>query len=123
MLNVRIVNSWEACLSKDQQRHLRNLMLQGGDKEVCGVVFEHDIIVQYPNIAPDPEHSFAAEMDIEGVKAIWHSHPRGPNGPSDKDIKFMVLCEQEGLHWRHIIISPSGVVELEVWLDSATSAA
>lgn len=126
MLEVKLVKAWDSFLNKTQQHHLRTLMIQGGDKEVCGVIFEHDIIVQYQNISPEPELNFAAEFDIgdRTIKAIWHSHPRGPAAPSAKDIKFMEMCEQEGLRLRHLIVCPEGVLEMEVKLvDTSTSAA
>lgn len=112
----------ECCLSSEQQKHLRNLMLQGLPNEVCGVVFEHDIIVQYPNTYDDPEHGFSADIDTNGAKAIWHSHPSGQSEPSEYDLNFMAQCEAEGYRFRHIIVTVNGVFEYEV-IDGISSPA
>lgn len=111
-------------LSPQQQDHLRVLAKQGYPYEVCGVVYEHDIIVQYNNVSPTPEVNFDAEFDIaDGVKAIWHSHPNGPNMLSDEDVSFIEQCEAQGFHFRHILVTPSEVKEFEVLSDTATPAA
>jgi len=110
-------------LSPQQQDHLRVLAQQGCPNEVCGVVYEHDIIVQYTNVSPTPDKNFDAEIDLEGVKAIWHSHPNGPSHFSDDDLKFIGHCEAHGFRFRHILVLLDEVKEFEVLSDTATPAA
>ena len=112
------------CLSEHQRKHLRNLALQGMPNEVCGVVYEHDIIVQYQNCSSNPEHSFDAEIDIGdvGVKAIWHSHPSGMDGPSADDLKFIEWCVAHDHNFHHIIVTSNTVNEFKAKLvDKATT--
>jgi proteasome lid subunit RPN8/RPN11 len=119
------LNAVESCLVPQQQTHLVHLALAGYPREVCGVVFSHDIIVQYRNISPDPEHNYDAEIDMgdNDIKAIWHSHPNGPNTPSDTDLQFIEHCERHGMHFRHIIVTLKGVFEYEAERDTTSSAA
>jgi proteasome lid subunit RPN8/RPN11 len=110
-------------LSDQDVKNLRVMAIQGYPLEVCGAIYSHNIIVQHRNVHPDPEHNYDAEIDIEDVKAIWHSHPQGPITPSDTDIAFMECCVRHGIHIRHIIVTAKEVHEYEVQSDAASSAA
>lgn len=109
-------------LSIDDVKMLRYLAIEGYPLEVCGAIYPHGV-VQYRNVHCEPDQNYDAEIDLEDVKAIWHSHPDGPDAPSEQDIVFMNHCAAHGLHIHHIIVTPKSVHEYEVVSDSSTSAA
>lgn len=95
-------------------KDLRTLALQGMPYEVCGLVYQHNIIVQYPNIScGDKKHSFDMEADVADAKAMWHSHPTGPDMPTKDDMSCIEMLEKMGIHIGHIIVTPSTVHEYE----------
>lgn len=70
--------------------------------EACGFIMNsadpdtEQFIFEVPNVARNPRHNwemgadwmrvaFANEDDIFGV---WHTHPNGPDGPSETDLRF-----------------------------------
>lgn len=106
------------------EKQLRYLAMIGLPNEVCGVIYPHGIVVQHYNSHPHPQENFDAEIDLEDVKAIWHSHPRGTQSPSGTDLRFMEECARLGLGIRHIIVTTGRVLEYEaVYYDSPTAAA
>jgi len=115
MLKLNLVGH---SLSGEQIIHLKNLAMEGHPLEVCGIVSEHDVIVQYENCSDHPGDSFDAEIDIgdSGIKAIWHSHPGGKEYPSDDDRQFIWWCENHGHHFNHIIVTCTTVNEYEAEL-------
>jgi proteasome lid subunit RPN8/RPN11 len=117
------VNEVPLSLSDQDVTSLRYMAIEGYPLEVCGAIYAHNIIVQHKNVHPQPDHNYDAEIDIAEAKAIWHSHPKGPAGPSDDDVLFMNHCAQQGLHVHHIIVTTKEVHEYEVQGDTAASAA
>lgn len=107
-------------MAADQLRHLA---IQGMPFEVCGAIYKHNIIVQHQNVHPEPEHHYDAEIDLEEVKAIWHSHPVGPIGPSDNDLRFMQFCAEQGLSFHHIIVTTKEVHEYRAEIFDASASA
>ena len=104
-------------ISIDLEKQLRYLAIAGYPEEVCGVIHEHNIVHQYPNVfAGDRCLGFDMEIDIHDptIKALWHSHPQGLEQPSDDDFPCMKLLEEHGFHFHHIIVTPRRVIEYEV---------
>jgi proteasome lid subunit RPN8/RPN11 len=99
-------------LLTNQIKHdLQNLAADGYPLEVCGLIHHHGIIHQYPNtFCGDKHHGFDMEVDISNdVKAIWHSHPTGPEGLSDDDIEAMGLFADQGFDFPWIVVTLKGV--------------
>lgn len=91
---------------------LVNLAVAGMPYEVCGLIYEHDIVVQYPNIScGNKKHSFDMEADICDAKAMWHSHPLGPDHPSNDDLPCIEHLLRMGINIRHVIVTPKSVQE------------
>jgi proteasome lid subunit RPN8/RPN11 len=94
------------------QKHLRYLAIQGFPYEVCGILHEHNIIHQYPNtFHGDRRHGFDMEVDIQdcSIRAIWHSHPLGPDGPSDDDFPCIQSLAMHGVHYPWLIVTPKTI--------------
>lgn len=93
---------------------LRVLALGGYPNEVCGVIHEHAIIRQLPNtFCGDKAHGFDFEVDITdpSIRAVWHSHPNGPNQLSADDCECMHVMLEHGLRFPWIIVTPTCVTE------------
>lgn len=72
--------------------------------EVCGFIMNsadpdtEQFIFDVPNIAPDPTHWWKMDVGYQAlamtneddVFGVWHSHPRGPDGPSHTDMKYVL---------------------------------
>lgn len=99
------------------QQILNDLMMiaaEGFPLEVCGVIHSRNIIHQYPNtFAGDKRHGFDMEVDIDdrSIRALWHSHPFGPEEPSTDDIPCMDSLAQHGFNYPWIIVTPKSVTE------------
>jgi proteasome lid subunit RPN8/RPN11 len=99
-------------LSPKTAESLVTLALAGLPYEVCGLIYEHDIVVQYPNIScGNKKHSFDMEADICDAKAMWHSHPTGPDYPSEDDLPCIETLLNLGIDIRHIVVTPKSVNE------------
>lgn len=73
-------------------------------KEVCGFIMNSadpdtdQYVFEVPNIAKRPEHSWQMDpeyqrlvmLDQDNVFGVWHSHPHGPDGPSETDLKYQI---------------------------------
>ena len=60
--------------------------------EACGVV-AGGAAIELPNIAESPECDFKLSPDtfaLYDVDAVWHSHPDGPEEPSDADMSGQI---------------------------------
>jgi proteasome lid subunit RPN8/RPN11 len=91
-------------------------------REVCGFIMtsfvqdREQFIFEVPNVAKKPEHSWTmdpdwqalAMRDQEAIFGIWHTHPHGPDGPSDTDYRYMI----PGL--RFFVATRNGVFEYEM---------
>lgn len=108
-------------LSIKSKKDLRILALQGMPEEVCGIICPHNIIVQLPNtFAGDRCHGFDMEVDMGNsghIKAIWHSHPTGPDFPSKDDIPSMNLLAERGLTYPWLIVTHKHVTAWRVAFD------
>lgn len=99
-------------LSKEIKTNLRNMALAGAPYEVCGVIHHHNIIHQYPNtFCGDKLHGFDMEVDLNhaDIKAVWHSHPIGPDHLSDHDIRCMELLASEGFCFPWVVVTPGSI--------------
>ena len=68
-LELRLVSSLSAKMIDD----LRYLAIAGYPNEVCGIVYRHDIIIQYPNtFCGNKEHGFDMEIDLEDLCRLRH---------------------------------------------------
>lgn len=97
-------------------KELRFLAIQGYPYEVCGVLHTHNIIHQYPNtFCGDRKHGFDMEINVQDdtIKALWHSHPDGPDEPSADDLPCMRMLIDHGYNFPWIIVTPKAVTE---WL-------
>lgn len=93
--------------------------------EACGFIMNSadpdtdQFIFEVPNIAKDPRHSWQMDPDYqalvftdeENIFGIWHSHPEGPDGPSDTDMKYLIP-EQ-----RFFVATRNGVFEYEMGIS------
>jgi proteasome lid subunit RPN8/RPN11 len=74
---------------------------EGAPNEICGFLMRDDpacypSIVPCRNIAKDPQHHFEIHPEDllkayereEDIVGMYHSHPRGPEGPSEADRKY-----------------------------------
>lgn len=110
-------------LSESVIHDLKTLAIQGYPFEVCGVVCENEIIRQHANTFPgDRTHAFDMEIDLsdKSIKAIWHSHPDGPAGPSTNDIPCMESLASHGYNYPWLIVTPQSVTE---WICESVSVA
>lgn len=90
--------------------------------EVCGFIMNsadpdtEQFVLDVPNISRNPRHSWrmAPEFQMvvmaneDDVFGVWHSHPNGPDGPSETDKKYML----PGL--RFFVATGNGVFEYEM---------
>lgn len=115
-VNVRLVTP--ISLPATAQKHLRNLALAGMPEEVCGAIYTHNIIVQYKNtFTGDRRHGFDFKLSPSNdIKAIWHSHPTGPDKLSDDDIVCIRELIENGYNFRHILVTPKEIMEYEAVL-------
>lgn len=72
--------------------------------EVCGFIVNsadpdtEQFVFDVPNVAWDPKHSWQMDPDFQAVAmadeedvfGVWHSHPRGPDGPSTTDLRYLL---------------------------------
>lgn len=72
--------------------------------EVCGFIMNsadpdtEQFVFDVPNMAKDQRHSWQMDpayqsvvmQDEENMVGVWHSHPRGPDGPSARDLRYML---------------------------------
>lgn len=95
-------------LTDEVRSSLRVLALSGYPYEVCGLIHSHNIIHQYQNTyLGDTMHGFDMEVDIHNdIKAIWHSHPNGPDCVSDDDLRGMEALASQGFSYPWIIVTP-----------------
>lgn len=99
-------------LTEEVKHNLQLLAMYGMPNEVCGVLHPNHIIHQYPNtFCGDTKHGFDMEIDIKDmdIVAIWHSHPRGPNNPSDDDTVCMKHLYDHGYRFPWIIVTNQDV--------------
>jgi proteasome lid subunit RPN8/RPN11 len=93
---------------------LRNLADLDVEFEACGVILQDESVVSYYNMHSDPKHNFYFELDVAGVRSIWHSHPHGPAEPSGDDLPCMQYMAENGFYYiTHIIVSPNTVAEYQ----------
>lgn len=72
--------------------------------EACGFIMTsadpgvEQFVFAVPNVARDRRHSWKMDedwqrlafVDEENIFGVWHSHPHGPDGPSETDKKYMI---------------------------------
>ena len=109
----------QVALSQAQRSEMISHAIAAGAREACGLVAYNDEgevakVYCLSNVHPDParflidpaEH-FAtirnAESSGSTIRAVFHSHPRGPAGPSSTD-----LAADLDPDWVSFIVSPSG---------------
>lgn len=112
----QVVMGWPPKVLRD----LRVLAFEGLPNEVCGVIHTHNIIHQLPNtFCGDRRHGFDMEIDVhdDSIKAIWHSHPKGPAEPSKDDIPCMENLISHGFNYPWIIVAPDSITEWIGLLD------
>lgn len=87
--------------------------------EVCGFIMtsfvqdREQFVFEVPNVAKNPRHHWVmdpdwqalAMRDTEAIFGIWHTHPHGPDGPSDTDMRYLI----PGL--RFFVATENGVFE------------
>lgn len=84
--------------------------------EICGFIVNgplEQFVYEVPNVAADRRHAFQMHPGYQLlalsepgiVEAMWHSHPVGPDGPSETDIKF----KPPGM--RCFVVTSNGVFE------------
>jgi proteasome lid subunit RPN8/RPN11 len=90
--------------------------------EVCGFIMNsadpdtEQFIFDVPNVHRDPRHHWAmnpswqllAMRNEENIFGVWHTHPSGPDGPSETDYRYMT----PGL--RFFVATRNGVFEYEM---------
>lgn len=93
--------------------------------EICGIINGDGAVIMHENVLDgDRRHGFAMDADIDSeTRAIWHSHPRGPAKLSEDDIQCIDALGKAGYTPRWIIVTPTGVHEYEVDLESARVSA
>ena len=103
-------------ISPHMAKDLQNLAFDGYPLEVCGLIHDHNIIHQYPNtFCGDKHHGFDMEVDIaDDVKAIWHSHPTGPEGLTGDDLECMELLANRGFNYPWIVVTLKTVTAWEI---------
>lgn len=90
--------------------------------EACGFIMNsadpdsEQFVFAVPNVAKnrrhswqmDPDYQAMAFRDEENIFGIWHSHPSGPDGPSETDFKYMIPGQ------RFFVVTINGVFEYEM---------
>jgi proteasome lid subunit RPN8/RPN11 len=109
-------------LDEDLRQAIIDHCLAGLPSEACGMLaLDGDRVVSvYPTANLDdspksytipPKEHYEALIDAESrgwtLSGVFHSHPRGPNGLSDTDIKKLTDPT-----WLYIVVSLAGPVPL-----------
>jgi proteasome lid subunit RPN8/RPN11 len=109
-------------MSEAVKQALMKRALRAHPREVCGFIMNSadpdtdQFVFDVPNVSKRPEHSWqmdpewqaVAMQDEEAIFGIWHTHPHGPDGPSDTDKKYML----PGM--RFFVATENGVYEYEM---------
>ena len=111
-------------ISDKAQVDLQVLAIEGYPFEVCGAIYTHEIIVQYPNtFSGDHRKGFDMEIDLHrDIKAIWHSHPGGLTTPSQDDLPCIKFLTEHGYTFHHIIVTHKAVFEYRAELVDQSAA-
>lgn len=122
---LRLERVEPSTISPHTQLALQYMAIEGWPNEVCGVIYTHGIVVQYPNtFCGDKTKGFDMEIDIvDDIRAIWHSHPGGMDHPSADDIPCIELLAQHGFTFHHVIVTPKAVHEFEARIDNTATPA
>jgi proteasome lid subunit RPN8/RPN11 len=94
----------------------------GYPNEVCGFIMNsadpgaEQFVFEVPNVHPRPEHHWRmdpgyqalAMQDEDNIFGVFHTHPHGPDGPSETDLRYMI----PGL--RFFVATFNGVFEYEM---------
>lgn len=110
----------------DVEQAIRRHALNCYPQESCGLVLEGFGYYPCKNIADDPENTFfiSAKEQLEAEKlgkilAIVHSHPDGPDHPSESDMRQQVAS---GLPWGIICSFAKGCLKT-VWFGDKSEKA
>lgn len=79
-------------------------------RESCGLVVR-DAYLRVDNLAADPESDFSmprGALLLPGVQAVVHSHPAGPDCPSEADMAQQIAS---GLPWGIVTVCPEAEAE------------
>ncbi|WP_034609574.1 C40 family peptidase [Desulfovibrio aminophilus] len=79
-------------------------------RESCGLVVG-GAYLPMDNLAQDPESEFAMPPEAllrPGIQAVVHSHPAGPDCPSEADMAQQIAS---GLPWGIVTVCPDGEAE------------
>jgi len=89
-------------LSEEVVTFLNRRVRQAYPLEICGFIMNSAdpdcgmFVFEVPNISGNPRHFWRmspnhqriAMANEDDVFAVWHTHPRGPDGPSQTDLKY-----------------------------------
>lgn len=85
-----------------------------GPNERVGAVLRDGRVVEFRNVSPRPQISFAIDQEavdmLDRMTGTWHTHPAGDCNPSVQDY-LTFLSWPQLLHW---IVSPKGVAGYRV---------
>jgi proteasome lid subunit RPN8/RPN11 len=104
---------------------LINHMLEQAPREACGFIVPIDYrkddlrILRVENVSKEPNVTFKMDpahsrriQTCEHVIAVWHSHPHGPNKPSEPDRVWKPPND-----WQYLLVTIEGVSEWRDTLD------
>lgn len=83
------------------ERQFREYAKEKFPHEACALILEGEEFVKCENISPTPEQHFAVSPSVfvkykDKIKCFMHSHPNGPDYPTEPDMKSQVAC---GFPW------------------------
>lgn len=91
--------------------------------EVCGFIMNsadpdtEQFVLEVPNVARNPRHSWAIDANYQRMAmenasdllfGVWHTHPCGPDGPSETDKRYIIP------DLRFFVATRNGVFEYEM---------
>lgn len=81
-----------------------------GDEERCGFILFGGVIIELPNVHPEPINGFEIDPKailryIDQIEGIWHTHPKGSSTLSGED----KLCMEQWPQLDHYIVGEDGV--------------
>lgn len=108
-------------LVEEVRKTLMNRARYSYPMEACGFIMNSadpdtgQWVLDVPNVSKRPRHSFEMDHNYQllavsnedVIYGMWHTHPSGPDGPSDTDVKFA----PPGL--RCFVATRNGVFEYE----------
>lgn len=97
-------------LSPSTSHELRWLFAKAIPNETGGLIFADGLVVQCPNVAPDPVRHYETDIEMnDQIFAFWHTHPSGPNFLSSEDMNTMSEMYCLGMRYPWVVVGPETI--------------